>query len=70
MSDQALALIVIVACASLSVWAVALASRAVDLGILPLHKRHRVQWCQLHDRQVLLAGAGLLLLLLVVEVVA
>jgi hypothetical protein len=70
MSDQTLALIVIVACATLSVWAVALASRAVDLGILPLHKRHRVQWCQLHDRQVLLAGTSLLLVLVLVEVLA
>jgi hypothetical protein len=65
MSEQVLALIVIVAAFTASVWAVALASQAVDLGVLPVRRRHRVQWCQAHDRQVLLVGAGLLAVLFV-----
>ena len=70
MSDQTLALFVVVACMTLSVWAVALASRAVDLGILPVRRRHRVEWCRAHDRQVLIAGAAVLVLLLLFELLA
>lgn len=59
MSDQVLALFVIVAVVTLSVWAVAFASQAVDLGILPVRRRHRAQWCQAHERPVLIIGAAL-----------
>jgi len=64
MSEQVLAMIVIVAVVTASVWAVALASQAVDLGVLPVRRRHRAQWCQAHDRQVRLVGAVLLAVLL------
>jgi hypothetical protein len=65
MSEQVLAMIVIVAAVTVLVWAAALVSRAVDLGILPVRRRRRVEWCQAHDRQVRLVGSGLLAVLVV-----
>jgi hypothetical protein len=70
MSDQVLALLVIVVCVTGSVWAVALASQAVDLGILPVRRRHRVEWCRVHDRQVRVVGAGLVAVLALYQLVS
>jgi hypothetical protein len=67
MSEQVLAMIVIVVAVTGLVWSGALASRMVDLGILPVRRRHRVEWCQAHDRQVLRVGAGLLAVLVVYQ---
>jgi hypothetical protein len=67
MSEQVLAMIVIVAAVTVLVWAAALVSRAVDLGILPVRRRRRVEWCQAHDRQVRLVGSGLLAILVVYQ---
>ncbi len=67
MSEQVLAMIVIVASVTVLVWAAALVSRTVDLGILPVRRRRRVQWCQAHDRQVRIVGSGLLAVLVVCQ---
>jgi hypothetical protein len=67
MSEQVLAMIVIVVAVTVLVWAAALISRAMDLGILPVRRRRRVEWCQTHDRQVRLVGSGLLAVLVVYQ---
>jgi hypothetical protein len=70
MSDHVLALFVIVVAVTLSVWAVALASQTVDLGILPARRRHRAEWCRLHERQVVITGAALTGLLVCYQLLA
>jgi len=63
MPEQVVSVIVIIVLVAALVWAVALASGAVDLGLLPVRRRHRVEWCRAHNRQVRVVAAGLVAVL-------
>jgi hypothetical protein len=68
MPQSLLALIVIVALTALCVRAIAWLSPGVDLRILPVRRRRRVQWCTAKVHQVELAAAGLVTALVALHV--
>jgi hypothetical protein len=68
MSGSLWTAMLVVAVVAASVWAVTQVAGTVDLGLLPVHRRHRVEWCRSHVIQVETACGVLLAAVAVVQI--